>query len=156
MDANPGTSAADSSLKISNPSSSKTSFPTSEDAAPKPNNDEEDSAEVRESNKNQIGLMDQEKSIVETKTKIILTIDSDKVYRFKVPKAEICLADVKKYLMKKPERYLISEKGIYNYEFRAKTTTSEGKDCYDIFDEEDDDMILPFSGNKIILECWSS
>ena len=55
MDANLGNSANDSNLKISKPCSSETS----------PNNAKENSAKVRESDKNQ------ERSTAETKTKII-------------------------------------------------------------------------------------
>ena len=111
---------------------------TSENVKPNNHSNEEDSAEIREPNKIRISSkdeasesesikeasisgdpwssnesMDQEKAIVETKTKVMLTIDSDLTFGFKIPKAKVSLADVKKHLMKKPERYLISKAGIW-------------------------------------------
>ena len=46
------------------------------------------------------------------RTQVILTIDNDNVYQFKIPKSTVCLDDIKKYLMRKPERYSISDKDI--------------------------------------------
>ena len=86
----------------------------------------------------------------------MLTIDNDNVYQFKIPKSTVCLDDIKKYLLRKPERYSISDKEISQFEFRAKITI-DGKNCFEEYDENDDDTVLPkFLDGKIILECWSS
>ena len=87
---------------------------------------------------------------------MVLTINNDKVYQIKIPKAIVSLGDIKQHLLRRPVKYLISQEGISQYaEFRAKTTI-DGKDCFEEYDNEDDDTILPFQGDKIMLECWSS
>ena len=101
-------------------------------------------------------LNDQKDPLEVKKTQVVLTINSDKVYQIKIPKAVVSLGDIKQHLLKRPEKYFISQEGITQYaEFRAKTTIN-GKDCFEEYDNEDDDTILPFQGDKILLECWSS
>ena len=93
-----------------------------------------------------------------SRTQVMLTIDNDNVYQFKIPKPEVCLDDIKKYLLRKPERYSISNKKekISQFEFRAKITI-DGKNCFEEYDENDDYTVLPkFPNGKIMLECWTS
>ena len=107
---NSGTTATDSDINVvQDPNDNPINSLTSENVKPNNHSNEEDSAEIREPNKIRISSkdeasesesikeasisgdpwssnesMDQEKAIVETKTKVMLTIDSDLTFGFNV------------------------------------------------------------------------
>ena len=93
-------------------------------------------------------------SIFKTKVEIkfIGELDGNKIW-IKIPKPpnNISLADIKKHLMNRPESYGISNSTSMYYEFKKKDEKMEVG-----FEEiDEDDMILPLFGDKIILQCWS-
>ena len=70
----------------------------------------------------------------------------------KIPKPpnNITLADIKNHLMNRPKSYGISNTTMY-YEYKKKDEKMEVG-----FEEIDEDyMILPLFGDKIVLQCWS-
>ena len=93
-------------------------------------------------------------SIFKTKVEIkfIGELDGNKIW-IKIPKPpnNISLADIKKHLMNRPKSYGISNSTSMYYEFKKKDEKMEVG-----FEEiDEDDMILPLFGDKIILQCWS-
>ena len=67
------------------------------------------------------------------------------------PSNNVTLNDIKPLLLKNPKRYGMSNEITYQYTVK----TSKGCDIgFEEIDEEDD-IILPLFGDKIIIQCWS-
>ena len=89
------------------------------------------------------------------KTQVQISVDgnTDNINWIKIakPSHSVTLNDIKPLLLKNPKRYGMSNEITYQY------TEKTSKGCDIGFEEidEEDDIILPLFGNKIIIQCWS-
>ena len=86
----------------------------------------------------------------DSKTKVQIKINGDKVFGIWISKSPNCvnLDDIKKHLLSQPRKYGISANNLYEYS--VKTVENIIEEIH----EDESENILPFCHGKIILECW--
>ena len=99
----------------------------------------------------------------EIKTKVLIKIRGnelntpEKMYMIKISKPNVCLADVKNHLNSNLNLYFSDfsnlEKPTVNYKFLVKSN-SDGMEYFEEYNNDEENRILPFVGDKIFLECW--
>lgn len=93
-------------------------------------------------------------SIVKTKTKIEIEFN-DNLHIIKIPKSSVTLEDIKQHLKKQPTKYGMLD-GIIGFSVKSLIN---GKVVIEEIDEEDESTdilpILPFFGDKIVLDGWN-
>ena len=106
--------------------------------------------ESKESDDNQENEME-EIQIVKSKTKIEIEFNGN-LHIIKIPKSSVTLEDIKQHLKKQPTKYGMLD-GIIGFSVKS---LKNGKIIIEEIDDEDESTdILPFFGDKIILDGWN-
>ena len=93
----------------------------------------------------------EEISIVKSKTKIEIEFNGN-LHIIKIPKSSVTLEDIKQHLKKQPTKYGMLD-GIIGFSVKSLIN---GKVVIEEIDEEDESTdILPFFGDKIVLDGWN-
>ena len=93
----------------------------------------------------------EEISIVKSKTKIEIEFNGN-LHIIKIPISSVTLEDIKQHLKKQPTKFGLLD-GIIGFSVKSLIN---GKVVIEEIDEEDESTdILPFFGDKIVLDGWN-